>query len=235
MMIQVDYYLEGEYIHHLKNGKEYFWNGKLQFEGEYLFNRRWNGVGYDTDDNKVYKLKNGHGTMAEYKYNWPDIIRLIYEGEYLYGKRNGYGKECYKNNRGLIYKYKGTFLNGKKHGNGIEIKEESQKIKFESEYLKGKRNEKVKEYDNSGELLFEWEYLNDKKWNGKGKEYFRDSEYVLYEGGFFNGQRWNGKGIEFISLPCCKVCISRNRRYIIEYLNGKKMNAKKLMKMILFQ
>ena len=220
---------EGEYNQHLKKGKEYFRNGKLQFEGEYLFNRKWNGTGYDPDGNQVYKLKNGHGTMAEYEYNWPDKIRLIYEGEYLYGKRNGYGKEYYENSRGIIYKYKGTFLNGKKHGHGIEIKEESQIIKFEGEYLNGERNGKGKEYDNSGKLIFEGEYLNNKKWNGKGKEFFRDSECVLYEGEFLNGQRWNGKGIEFIFLPCCEVCVYRNDRYIIEYLNGKKINVNKII------
>ena len=40
-------------------------------------------------------------------------------------------------------------------------------MKFEGEYLEGKRNGKGKEYyDNT--LIFEGEYLNDERWNGKG-------------------------------------------------------------------
>ena len=38
---------------------------------------------------------------------------------------------------------------------------------FAGEYLNGKRNEKVKEYNNKGKLEFEGVYLNSKRWNGK--------------------------------------------------------------------
>ena len=41
------------------------------------------------------------------------------------------------------------------------------KLRFEGEYLNGKRNGKRKQYDDNGELRFEGEYLNNKKWNGK--------------------------------------------------------------------
>ena len=60
---------------HYKNGKrngkgkEYDYEGKLKFEGEYLKGTR-----------------NGKG--KEYKY-----CELKFEGEYLNGKRNGKGKE----------------------------------------------------------------------------------------------------------------------------------------------
>ena len=40
------------------------------------------------------------------------------------------------------------------------------KIKFEGEYLNGKRNGKGKEYDDEGKIKFEGEYLNGKEWNG---------------------------------------------------------------------
>ena len=44
------------------------------------------------------------------------------------------------------------------------------KIKFEGEYLNGKRNGKGKEYNNDGKLIFAGEYLNGKrKRKGKGK------------------------------------------------------------------
>ena len=65
---------------------------------------------------------------------------MIFEGEYLNGKRNGKGKE---------YSIYG-------------------KIEFEGEYLNGKRNGKGKEYYIfNGELKFEGDYLNGKRWSGK--------------------------------------------------------------------
>ena len=76
--------------------------------------------------------------------------------------------------------------------------------------MNGKRNGKGKEYNNNnnGYLIFEGEYLNGKKWNGKGyydnnilyeikngkgyiKEY--EGENLIFEGEYKNGQR-NGKG-----------------------------------------
>ena len=68
-------------------------------------------------------------------------IGLVFEGEYLNGKRNGKWKE---------YDYDG-------------------KLKFEGEYLNGKRHGKGKEYYYN-RLIFEGEYLNGKR-HGKGKEY----------------------------------------------------------------
>ena len=65
---------------------------------------------------------------------------IIFEGEYLDGKRNGKGKEYY------IF---GNLL-------------------FEGEYLNGKRNGRGKEYYENGKLKFDGEYLNGKEWNGKG-------------------------------------------------------------------
>ena len=44
-------------------------------------------------------------------------------------------------------------------------------LKFEGEYLNGKRNGKGKEYDSDGKLRYEGEYLNGER-NGKGKEYY---------------------------------------------------------------
>ena len=42
-----------------KKGKEYL-KGKLEFEGEYLFNKKWNGKGYDENGNILYELINGN-------------------------------------------------------------------------------------------------------------------------------------------------------------------------------
>ena len=67
----------------LEKGKEYYKNGVLKFEGEYINGKKWNGIGYDTKDNKVYELKGGKGFVKKYD----DYGNLIFEGEYLDGKR----------------------------------------------------------------------------------------------------------------------------------------------------
>ena len=114
---------EGEYLYNYKiKGKEYI-NGRLEYEGEYLYNKKWTGKGYDENGNIIYKLDNGKGTIKEYN----NLNILIYEGEYLNGKRNGKGKEYNKNSE-LIFE--GEFLNGKKwNGKGeeyLEIMNESE-------------------------------------------------------------------------------------------------------------
>ena len=48
-----------------------------------MFNRKWNGKGYDEEGNIIYELINGNGKVKEYYYDG----QLIYEGEYLNGKR----------------------------------------------------------------------------------------------------------------------------------------------------
>jgi len=62
---------EGEYLDGKKNGKgkEYYGNGKLKFEGEYLNDNRWSGKGYNKDGQLEFELKDG-------------CIELKFEGEY---------------------------------------------------------------------------------------------------------------------------------------------------------
>ena len=164
---------EGEYLYGQKNGKgkEYYNDGTLKYEGEYL-----NG------------LKNGEG--KEY-FNG----NLIFEGNYLYNNRI-HGKVYI--DRSL--EYKGFFLYNKKfdgkgydvenyiiyeldHGEG-KVREYIQtKLIFEGEYLNGKRNKNGREYNNNGEIMFEGKYLNGQR-NGKGKEYNIDGSF---EGIYLNG------------------------------------------------
>ena len=79
----------------------------MEFEGEYLFYKKWNGKGFDENGNIIYELINGNGKGKEYDLDG----KLEYEGEYLNGKRNGKGKE-YNYNGELIFE--GDFLNGKR-------------------------------------------------------------------------------------------------------------------------
>ena len=79
------------YDYRLK-GKEYI-NERLEYEGEYLLDKKFNGKGYDENGNILYELKNGTGKIKDYlTYNG----ELIYEGEYLDGKKNGIGKNMLK-------------------------------------------------------------------------------------------------------------------------------------------
>ena len=62
----------------------------------------------------LYELKDGKGLIKEY-YDENEII--LYEGEYLNGKRNGKGKEYYPNGN---LKFEGKFLNYNWNGKGKE-------------------------------------------------------------------------------------------------------------------
>ena len=80
---------------------------------------------YKTVSGRVKLLdKNGYG--KEYKLN-TDI--LVFEGEYIKGKRNGKGKEYFDNNK---LKFEGTYLNGKRSGFGKEYCDNGI-LKFEGE------------------------------------------------------------------------------------------------------
>ena len=54
------------------------------------------------------------------------------------------------------------------------------------EIVKGKKNGKEKEYDDYGKLIFEGEYLNGEKWNGKAKEYFKKNDKLMFEREYLN-------------------------------------------------
>ena len=103
----------------------------MEYEGEYLYNNKYNGKGYDENGNIIYELINGNGKVEEYNYRGI----LIFKGEYLNGKRNGKGIEF--NNLGKI-QFEGEYLNGERNGKGKEYNEFGQ-IEFEGDYLNGKR------------------------------------------------------------------------------------------------
>ena len=84
---------------------------------------------------------------------------LIFEGDYIDGKRTGYGKEYYKE------KFEGKMI-----------------IKYEGKYLNGKRNGKGVEYYNNGEIKFEGIYLFGQRYKGKGYDKFGKNIYELEEG-----------------------------------------------------
>ena len=142
---------------------ELYYNGNSKFIGEYYKNKKWNGKGYNALGNDEYEIKCGKGNVKEFNY----FGNLIYEGEYINGERNGYGKEYDSYNGNLIYV--GEYLNGKKNGYGKEYSYNGSLI-FEGEYLNGKKHGYGKEYSYNGSLIYKGDYLNGKK-HGYGKEY----------------------------------------------------------------
>ena len=81
---------EGEYLNGYKRKGKIYINGRLEYEGDLLFDKKWNGKGYDENGNIIYELKNGTGKVLEYN-DWSG--KLKFEGEYLNGKKNGKAKE----------------------------------------------------------------------------------------------------------------------------------------------
>ena len=108
----IDLIFSGEYKNGKRNGegKEYYKNKYIKFEGEYLNGKRWNGIGYDINGEKIYEIHNGKGKIKEYDFSG----ELIFEGEYLNGEKNGEGKEYFFKN--LIFEgeyYHNLRWNGK--------------------------------------------------------------------------------------------------------------------------
>ena len=140
---------------------------------------------------------------------------MVYEGEYLNGKRHGKGKEYDDFNGRLLFE--GEYLNGKRHGKGKEYNDFNGNLKYEGEYLNGKRHGKGKEYNLDCYLQFEGEYFEGKKWTGKGyntkgenvynlengkgfiKEYATYNFKLIFEGKYMNGEK-NGKGKEYMKM-----------------------------------
>ena len=79
----------------------------MEYEGEYLYNEKYNGKGYDKNGNIIYEIINGNGKIKEYYENGI----LSSECEYLNGKKHGYEKTYYTNGN---IAFEGEYLNGKR-------------------------------------------------------------------------------------------------------------------------
>ena len=167
---------DGEYLYDMKlKGKEYI-NEKLVYEGEYLFNKKYHGKLYDKNGN-INEIIQGNGKVKEYD----SYGKLEFEGEYLNGKRNGKGKEY---SIGYLI-FEGEYSNGQRNGKGRKYSFGA--IKLEEENSNQQRKEK--DYNSNDKIIFEGEYLNGKRWNGKGKEY-GDNGKIKFEGVYTNGQKY---------------------------------------------
>ena len=129
-----------------------------------------------------------------------------------------------------IYKKKSGKYKIENNGKGMEFILNTDILIFKGEYEKGRKNGKGKEYYDTGILKFEGEYINGKRWNGKGynkngliqfeiidgkgeiKEFYEDGK-LKFEGEYLNGEK-NGKGKEYYD--------NGNIKFEGEYLNGEK-------------
>ena len=226
---------EGEYLNGKRHGKGkefhfHFGYPFIKFIGEYKNGKRFTGKGYKSHNACSYELKNGKGYVKEY-----DIFDfLLFEGEYINGEKNGHGKEYYKNLDKLSFE--GIYLNGKKwtgkgykpnkdiayelkDGRGIvKNYDNSGKLLSEYEYINGEKNGKAKKFFSADKLKFEGIYINGKK-NGKGKRYYTNGK-LYYEGEYLNSMK-NGYGKEFD--------VNGNLIFEGEYLNDEKRKGKKFI------
>ena len=214
----------GKYIIYEKDGKckEHNFNNKLIFEYDCLNGKKiGKGKEYYIDGN------------------------LKFEGEYLNGKRHGEGKKY--DVKGHI-KFEGEYKNNKKW-NGKRYKDENKEILyeikdgkgiykrhlFEGEYINGELNGKCKEYFENGNLLFEGEYKNGKKWNGKGYDLNGNIVYELNNGkGYIKQYNYRGNRLSFEGYflngeknGFCKEYSGLRLTFEGEYKDGKKMEKEK--------
>ena len=109
----------------------YYYKEKLEYKGEFLYNKKWNGKDFDANGNIIYELKNGNGKVKKYN----DYSDIFVEGEYLNGKRHGKAK-IYRNNDILLFE--GEYLNGHINGKCKEYYSDGI-LNFEGEYLNDKK------------------------------------------------------------------------------------------------
>ena len=166
---------QGEYN---GKGKEYYENGDIKFEGDYINGKRnRNGTEY-------YSKKNDCNNFGRNMMTMSFLSSLD-----RYGILTDEGKHLYKIKKDKV-KYIGQFLNGVKNGKGTSYKINGQ-IEYEGEFLNNKiiRGKKYK----NNKVIYEGDFCN-QQYHGKGKEYING--HLIYEGEFEKGKR-HGNGKEF--------------------------------------
>ena len=143
---------------------------------------------------KLYITKNNKRIKQKLDINLIDFRR--FSGRYK-EDMNGKTKEYDSYSHRLLFE--GLYSNGKRIGEGKEYNDDGNLI-FEGEYLDGKKWKGIaKEYDeDTGKLILEYEYLSGKI-DGESKEYDKYNGDLLFSGKIKNG-KMNGIGTEYISI-----------------------------------
>ena len=228
---------EGNYL----NGKR--WNGfqyginikterKCEIKNGKGFIKEFHHYEHCSDIYIECEYKNGvkYGKAKERYYHlcFQDGYEIIFEGEYLNGKRwNGFAYDYLnvnhyelKNGKGYIVDinnegfYEGEFVNGEKNGKGKEyyIYLYSKEILYQGEYLNDKRHGKGKEFYRNRNLKFEGFYKYGFK--EEGKEYYQNSK-LLFIGKYKYGVKWDGEGYDEKGNIIYKI--SNGKGFIKEY------------------
>ena len=189
----------GNYRNGMRNGygKEYFDNLKIQFEGEYINGKRWNGKVYDFNGNEEFELmfgeiKQKYDIIKIENYNIIFWLDSNYKHVCISGTING----SFKNIDNRMFKeynygeliFEGEFINKERNGKGKEYFLDE--LIYEGEYMDGKRYGFGKEYYINNRIKYEGEFKNG-NFDGKGKEYDFFGR-LIFEGEYINNKRWNG-------------------------------------------
>ena len=170
------------------NGIRKIFNGNLlEFDGEIQNGLKLKGKEYDQDEKLIFEgeYKNGEKYKGRQQYT-PE---LIFEGEFKDGTLYK-GKDFDKQNK---LRFEGEYKNGKRYA-GKEYNESGELI-FEGQYkldknlniiIKEKKNKKPTLKQNKIDFIFEGEYKNGYKWNGKIIE-LKSNYLKKYENKFKNG------------------------------------------------
>ena len=185
---------------------------------------------YYINDKLIYegKYKNGerNGIGKEYDYNG----KIIFEGEYKSGKRwNGKGKEFYNDTLKCELKYKNGKINGK-----VKLYYYANQLEFEGEFMNGVINGKGKLYNINGELISEALYSNGFIYDYKRYDEDNKIQFILKEGkgimkeySYDNKLIFEGKYINGILNGKVKeYYFDGQLKFEGEYFNGYKWNGK---------
>ena len=190
---------KGEYNNGERNGKgiQYDYEGEVIFEGEYFNGERWTGKGKEyfsdiidktttIDSFNMFKQEKSSGITFGNMFGTKKKTKNIFGGFFNTSDES-------ENQFNDILKTKNFFSlsTGKNYLYRITLYNIDQKVlKYEGEYLNGKRHGKGKEYSKYKSLRYEGEFRNG-KYHGQGKlfdEYFGILGKAKYEGEFIDGE-----------------------------------------------
>ena len=186
------------------------------------------------EENNLYIWKNGDYYLGPLLNGLPNgkgkkffNNGIFFEGDFVSGKAEGYGKYIYKNGKYYIgqvlnnmkhgkgklfdkngnIEYEGDFINDKVEGYGKYIYEDGNY--YIGQFLNNQRHGKGKYFDKNGNIEYEGDFVNDIV-EGYGK-------YIYEDGGYYIGQlldnKRHGKGKLFYK--------NGNLQYEGEFVNGK--------------
>lgn len=152
------------------------------------------------------KLPHGYGRM-EYYQGAHGAMDLTYDGHWLQGDWNGFGKLVQKCASGGEQVYEGSFMDNRRHGLGV-LSFPPSLVTYDFAFQFGKLGKgRITHPDGT---LF-WGYVNDDlQPHGRGKLTFSDG--AIYDGEFQNG-RIEGHG---------RMTLADGQWYLGEWMDGKK-------------